>query len=419
MSFVEGSAESDFPIQNLPYGIFKHKNSSETPRVGVAIGDQVLDLSVVQDAGLLSPNLTQLNCFHRTCLNHFMAQGKAVWKQARQEITRLLSVDNPTLKNNKDLRAKALIPQKDVEMLLPAEIGDYTDFYASRHHATNVGIMFRGKENALQPNWLHLPVGYHGRSSSVVVSGTNLHRPKGQMSPPDSNVPRFGPSKVIDYEVEMAWFIGPGNNLGEPLTIENVEDHMFGLVILNDWSARDVQKWEYVPLGPFTGKNWGTSISPWVVTFEALEPFRIKGEEQNPTPLPYLQDSQPANYDITILAGIKTQKATKLQITAKTNYKYLYWSMKQQTVHHTITGCNLRPGDLLGSGTISGEEPETYGCLQEKTWGGKNPFKIEETGEERTYIQDYDTVVMTAYCQGNGYRIGFGEVVGTLLPALP
>jgi len=417
MSFIEVSSESDFPIQNLPYGIFKRKNSNESPRAGVAIGDLVLDLAVIQEAGLFTA-LKNSKCFLKSSLNEFMSMGRSIWKQTRQDLIRLLSKDEPTLRDNHELRNRAFISQNEIEMLLPAEIGDYTDFYASRQHATNVGIMFRGKENALMPNWLHLPVGYHGRASSVVISGTNLHRPKGQTTPPDSNVPRFGPSKVVDYEVEMGWFIGPGNKLGEPLTIENVNDQLFGMVILNDWSARDIQRWEYVPLGPFGAKNWGTTISPWVVTFEALEPFLIKGENQDPTPLPYLQDSSPAFYDITLVAAIKTSKSTHPFITTKTNYKYLYWSMKQQTVHHTITGCNLRTGDLLASGTISGEDSETFGSLLEKTWGGKNSFKIEETGEERTYIQDGDTVIMRAYCQGNGYRIGFGECVGTILPAL-
>jgi len=398
---------------------FKKKNSSEI-HIGVAIGDQILDLSVIEKENLFSSSITQLNCFNRTSLNDFMSKGKIIWKQVRQEIIQLLSINNPILRDNKELREKALISQQDVKMLLPAEIGDYTDFYASRQHATNVGIMFRGKENALMPNWLHLPVGYHGRSSSIVISGTPLRRPKGQITSPDSNIPKHEPSRVVDYEVELAWFIGTGNNLGEPLTMDNVEDHLFGLVLMNDWSARDIQRWEYVPLGPFGAKNWGTSISPWVVPFEAIEEFRINGPNQvDPTPLPYLQNNNPSFYDINLFAGIKTAKATKLHITTKTNFRFMYWSIKQQTVHHTVTGCNLRPGDLLASGTISGEDPETVGSLLEKTWGGKNSFKIDETGEERTYIQDGDTVVITGYAQGNGYRIGFGEVSGTLLPALP
>lgn len=303
-------------------------------------------------------------------------------------------------------------------MELPASIGDYTDFYSSKEHASNIGTMFRGKENALMENWLHLPVGYHGRASSVVIDQTPVRHPSGQRKPPDADNPVFGASVVVDYELEMAFFVGQGNAMGEPIDIKKAEDHIFGMVVMNDWSARDIQKWEYVPLGPFGAKNWATTVSPWVVTLEALEPFRTQGpKQQNPQPLPYLRDESPAAYDINLEVSILPENAKKPQRTCTSNFKYLYWSMKQQLVHHSITGCNLRPGDLLASGTISGEKPEEFGSLLEKTWGGKNSWKIEETGEERTYIKDGDTVIMTGFCQGDGYRVGFGAARGKVLPA--
>jgi len=302
-------------------------------------------------------------------------------------------------------------------MLLPAKIGDYTDFYASKEHATNVGSMWRGKENALMPNWLHLPVGYHGRASSVIISGSSVRRPRGQTKPDEAAPPVFGPCKVLDFELEMAFFVGPGNNLGDSIKIEQAENHIFGLVLLNDWSARDIQKWEYQPLGPFCAKNWATSISPWVVTLEALESFCVPGPEQDPKPLEYLQDKSPGAYDIHLTAAVKSAKMNSHQIISNTNFKYMYWSMKQQLAHHSVTGCNMTTGDLLGSGTISGSSPDSLGSLLEITWGGKNPFVLQETGEERRYLQDGDSVILSGFCQGNGYRIGFGECEGTILPA--
>jgi len=328
-----------------------------------------------------------------------------------------LSKDERILRDNKDLQTKALVHQNDVEMFLPAKIGDYTDFYASKEHATNVGTMWRGKENALMPNWIHLPVGYHGRASSVVVSGTSVRRPRGQTRPDETAPPIFGPCKVLDFELEMAFFVGPGNKMGEPISIMNAEDHIFGLVVMNDWSARDVQKWEYQPLGPFTGKNWATSISPWVVTLEALEPFRVAGPVQDPKPLEYLEDKIIGSYDINLSAALQTKAMKSPQIVSNTNFKFMYWTMKQQLVHHSVTGCNMCTGDLIGSGTISGSTPDSLGSLIEITWGGKNPIVLKETNEERKYIQDGDTVILSAFCQGDGYCVGFGECVGTILPA--
>jgi len=420
-SFISVASDSHFPIQNLPYGIFRRKNNAnDAGRVGVAIGDQILDLAAISDAGLFPQQVARAGgVFHQNTLNSFMALGRPSWIETRHVITKLLSEDNPTLRDNKDLRSKALVPQSEAEMLIPAHIGDYTDFYASREHATNVGTMWRGKENALMPNWLHIPIGYHGRASSVVVSGTPIRRPKGQTRPKEDEPPLYGPSRVVDYELEMAWFIGPGNNLGDPISVEKADDHIFGMVLMNDWSARDIQKWEYQPLGPFTAKNWATTVSPWIVTLEALEPFRVSGPPQEPTPLPYLQDKGPSTFDINLFTYIQTEKSTSPQQLCATNFKYLYWSMKQQTSHHTVSGCNMRPGDLLASGTISGSTPDSLGSLLELTWGGQKPFTIAETGEERKYLQDGDSVIFTGFCQGNGYRIGFGQCVGKILPAHP
>jgi fumarylacetoacetase len=332
-------------------------------------------------------------------------------------LTKLLSKDEPTLRDNASLREKALVLQREVQLLLPVRIGDYTDFYASKEHATNVGTMWRGKDNALMPNWLHIPIGYHGRASSVVVSGTPVRRPRGQTRPDEAQPPQFGPCKVLDFELEVACFVGPGNALGDPIPISRAEDHIFGVVLMNDWSARDIQKWEYQPLGPFCGKNWATTISPWVVTLEALEPFRVQGPHQEPKPLEYLQDSTPSAYDIHLTAAIQSEKMTSPQVISNTNFKYMYWSMKQQLVHHACGGCNMTTGDLLGSGTISGPTEDSYGSLMEITWGGKNPFVLKETGEERKYLQDGDTVVLSGFCQGDGFKIGFGECSGKVLPA--
>jgi len=305
-------------------------------------------------------------------------------------------------------------------MHLPATVGDYTDFYSSREHATNVGTMFRGKDNALMPNWLHLPVGYHGRSSSVVVSGTEFPRPKGQLCA-DEIKPTFGACQLLDFELEMAFFMGPGNQLGHPLTVHEAGDRIFGMVLLNDWSARDIQKWEYVPLGPFTAKNFCTTISPWIVTMEALAPFLCEGPKQTePQILPYLTDTTPSAYDIQLEVALKTAKTGDANFTiCRSNFKYLYWSMKQQLCHHTVTGCNMKPGDLCGSGTISGSTPDSYGSMLELSWRGSKPIPLGETGEVRKFLQDGDTVILKGHCEGHGLRIGFGECVGKVLPMVP
>lgn len=414
-SFVPVKPDSHFPIQNLPYGVFRHKNGG-TPRVGVAIGEMVLDLSVLEKQGLFEKTpVGGDGIFSRPSLNEFMALGRPSWKAVRAVISYLLREDNPTLRDSKALRDLALTPMEAVELLLPVEIGDYTDFYSSKEHATNVGSMFRGKENALMPNWLHLPVAYHGRASSVVISGTDLHRPLGQLKPDDSERPVFGPSRRVDFELETGFFTGPGNKLGEPVPIDEAPQHIFGMVLVNDWSARDIQKWEYRPLGPFLAKNFGTSISPWVVTMEALEPFRTAGPEQEPQPLPYLQSKGDWAYDIVLEVSLQGEKMDHPQRLCRSNFKYMYWNVCQQLAHHTINGCNLRPGDLLASGTISGPDPGSYGSLLELTRAGENSIKFPN-GQERRFIQDGDRLTITGWCEGEEYRIGFGEVTSRILP---
>jgi fumarylacetoacetase len=415
-SFIQVDPSSHFPIQNLPYGVFRPLSGGKA-RIGVAIGDYVLDLSVIEAAGLFKEAGIQTDIFNQPTLNAFMALGSNAWKKVRTQLQFLLSEDAPTLRDDETLRSQALISQKEVELLLPAQIGDYTDFYASKEHATNVGTMFRGKENALMPNWTHLPIGYHGRASSVVVSGTDVRRPKGQMKPPTADAPIFGPSKQLDMELEMGWFIGPGNEQGKPIAITDAEDQIFGLVLVNDWSARDIQAWEYQPLGPFLAKSFATSISPWVVPLEALEPFRVEGPKQDPTPLAYLQKNSASSFNINLEVYLKSQEMETSQKIVSTNFSYLYWSMAQQISHHTITGCNLRSGDLLASGTISGPKKEERGSLLELSWRGTEPIEMNN-GEQRVWLEDGDLLTMTGWCQGDGYRIGFGEVTGRILPAV-
>lgn len=418
-SFIDVHPESDFPIQNIPFGVFR-PSKKDAPRVCTAIGDYVLDLSVLQKEGFFNQEVFKDKpVFSSASLNAFMALGKEARVTARQVISRLLSADVSDLRDNSALRKDCLHPMNEVILDLPVEIGDYTDFYSSREHATNVGTMFRGKDNALQPNWLHLPVGYHGRSSSVVVSGTDLHRPKGQTKADDADSPSFTPCRLMDFELEMGFFLGTGNPLGKRITMQGADEHIWGLALVNDWSARDIQKWEYVPLGPFGAKNFGTSISPWIITPEALEPFRTKGPEQkDPAPLAYLQSKENRDtYDIELEVAIKGENMDEPFTVCRSNFKYLYWSMKQQLVHHSVTGCNMRTGDLLASGTISGPTPDSYGSMLELSWRGSNPIKFPN-GEERKFLKDGDEVIMRGWSQGDGYRIGFGECTGKVLPAL-
>lgn len=420
-SWVEyNQAETHFPIQNLPYGVFS-REGEEKKRIGVAIGEQVLDLSVLLAAGLFASLPDGGEYFGADALNAFMARGRSVWRQARALLTELLldGGANGALRDNAELRAKALVPQASVHMHVPAQIGDYTDFYSSKYHAFNVGVMFRGRDNALQPNWSWLPVGYHGRSSSIVVSGQPIHRPNGQLQPDETKPPVFGPCKLLDFELEMAAFVGgPANAMGQPLTPEQAEESMFGLVVLNDWSARDVQKWEYVPLGPFTAKNFGSTISPWIVTMEALAPFRVPNQKQIPEPMPYLAEKAPMTYDIHLDVTIQSEKMSKPAVVSKSNAKYLYWTFNQQLVHHSVTGCPMRPGDLLGSGTISGPDSKEYGSMLELSWRGSKEVSLGEEGGIRKFLQDGDNVNMIGYAQAENYKIGFGDCEGKILPAV-
>ena len=409
-SFIIVAENSDFPLQNLPYGVFQPQG--EAARVGVAIGTEVLDLAALEAAGLL-PTGAQ-NVFGQTSLNAFIALGRPVWQQVRARLQQLLSADCAELRDNAALRAKAFYPQASVSMLLPIEVPGYTDFYSSKEHAYNVGCMFRDPKNALMQNWSELPVGYNGRASSVVVSGTDLVRPSGQIKLPNEERPVFSACRKLDFELETGFIVGKATALGEPIAIEEAENHIFGMVLLNDWSARDIQQWEYVPLGPFNSKTFGTSISPWVVTLEALEPFRCASPVQEPQPLPYLRENTANNYDIHLQVAIAADGSET--VISNTNFKYMYWSMMQQLTHHTIAGCNVRVGDLMGSGTISGPEKDSRGSLLELTWNTTEPLTLVN-GEQRGFLEDGDTVIMRGHCQKNGLRIGFGEVRGTVLPA--
>lgn len=412
-SFIDVAATSDFPIQNLPYGVFSAKDGL-APRVGVAIGDYVLDLwQLAQDCRF---DLVEPAVFAAPQLNPFMALGPKVWSSTRARISELLRHDYPELRDNEELRRRALVPMADVKLHLPFAVSGYTDFYSSKEHATNVGVMFRGKDNALQPNWLHMPIGYNGRASTVVVSGTPVRRPRGQLKPPAADVPSFGPCKRLDFELEMGVVVGQPSAMGEMLTEQQAEEMIFGFVILNDWSARDIQQWEYVPLGPFQAKVFATSISPWVVTREALEPFRLHGPAQDPTPLPYLQQAQPNNYDMALEVGMRAAQMNAPANICRTNFKYMYWSSVQQLVHHASSGCAMNVGDLLGSGTISGPEKDQRGSLLEISWNGTEPVELAP-GVKRSFLEDGDSLVMRGWCQGDGYRVGFGEVEGTILAA--
>jgi fumarylacetoacetase len=412
-SFIEVDPESDFPIQNLPYGVFSSKDGLAL-RVGVAIGDYVLDLwQLVQECRI---DVVEPVVFAASTLNPFMALGPQVWSRTRARISELLRHDNPELRDNEKLRQRALVPMADVKLHMPIAVAGYTDFYASKEHATNIGIIFRGKDNALQPNWLHMPVGYNGRASTVVVSGTKVKRPRGQLKPPNVEAPSFGPSRRLDFELEIGAIVGQPSAMGEMLSESQAEAMIFGFVLLNDWSARDIQQWEYVPLGPFQGKAFATSISPWIVTREALEPFRVRGPEQSPAPLAYLQQAQPNNYDLELDVDLRTADMTGPMRICRTNFKYMYWSSVQQLMHHASSGCAMNIGDLLGSGTISGPEKHQRGSLMEISWNATEPINLPGSGK-RTFLEDGDSLTLRGWCQGEGYRVGFGEVEGTIVPA--
>jgi len=414
-SFIEVDPSSDFPIQNLPYGVFFTPEQPDL-RVGIAIGDFVLDLAALEAAGLIRFEGTN-GVFAKPSLNAFMALGPKVWSKTRARISELLRHDHPELRDNADLRKRALVPQTFADMHMPIAVQGFTDFYSSKEHATNVGTMFRDKTNPLLPNWLHIPIGYNGRASTVVVSGTPIRRPRGQLKPPAAELPTFGPCKRLDFELEMGVVIGQASAMGEMLTEQQADEMIFGFTLLNDWSARDIQQWEYVPLGPFQAKAFGTSISPWIVTREALEPFRVHGPAQDPVPLPYLQQKAANNYDMQLAVDLRTETMNKPGTICRTNFKHMYWSSVQQLVHHASSGCAMNVGDLLGSGTISGPETTERGSMLELSWNGTEPLALDG-GERRAFLEDGDSLTMRGWCQGDGYRIGFGEVEGTILPSV-
>ena len=418
-SFIDIAADSDFSIHNLPYGIFsetKDAAGNNNRRAGVAIGEQVLDLSVLEAEGLLS--LDGGSYFDQPTLNAFIDSGRDNWTKARTTIQTLLSADNDTLRDNADLQQKSLFKQADVTMHMPVQVPGFTDFYSSKEHATNVGTMFRDPNNALLPNWTEMPVGYNGRASTVIVSGTDVIRPSGQLKPNADERPIFSPCKRLDFELETAFVVGKGNNIGQPIAVDEAADHIFGMVLLNDWSARDIQKWEYVPLGPFNAKTFASEVSPWIVTMDALAPFKTSCPTQEPKPLAYLNEKDSdSSFDITLSVELLPENADEATVVCDTNFKYMYWSMAQQLTHHTITGCKVEVGDMMGSGTISGPTPDSYGSMLEIAWNATKPVTLKG-GETRSFIEDGDTVIMKGYSEKDGIRVGFGEVRGKVLPAL-
>lgn len=413
-SWIDVPKGSDFTIQNLPFGIFIPK-SENSPRVGVALGDKVIDLKELEDYGYLEGLPFELSDFDTRYLNAMMKKGKMGVRALRNRISDLFREDNLELKQNEFHVSQVLYNQSDVDMLLPVKIGDYTDFYSSEQHAYNVGCMFRDPNNALLPNWKHIPVGYHGRASSIISSGTPIHRPKGQQKPNDTDPPVFGPCKLLDFELEMAFITFDGKPLGDSISTTEADDYIFGLALFNDWSARDIQKWEYVPLGPFLAKNFASSMSPWIVTLDALEPFRVSGPEQDPKVLPYLEYEGDKHLDVKLEVFIKPEGRMEQRVT-KSNFKHMYWNMNQQLAHHTINGCNIKRGDVLASGTISGNDESSYGSMLEISWRGTKPIKMLD-GSERKFINDNDTVIMRGYAEKEGVRVGFGEVSTKVLPA--
>lgn len=408
-SWVDVSKNSDFPIQNLPFGIFKTRRLSNT--AGIAIGDFVVNLAYLHHHGFLDGLDLPLGIFTHPRLNNFLAMGKKACGEVRNRLSFLLRHDNEQLRDNQAAREIALIPVSEVEMQMPLIVPNYTDFYSSEQHAFNVGSMFRDPKNALLPNWKHLPVGYHGRASSIVISGTPIHRPKGQLKPNADAPPVFAPTSKLDFELEVAFVSCSETTLGKPVSVSEAADHIFGFVLFNDWSARDIQQWEYVPLGPFLAKNFGSTISPWIVTMDALEPFMTGGPEQEPAVLPYLASQGKKNFDINLEVSIGDT------VISRSNFKNMYWNVYQQLAHHTVNGCNIQVGDLYASGTISGPEAGSYGSMLELTWNGQRPIKLND-GTARKFIEDGDEVTIKGFAEKDGVRIGFGECRGKVLPAI-
>lgn len=411
-SWVQVDENSDFPIQNLPFGVAGYKEKK--PFIAIRIGNFALNLNELSKTELIRDLEIDEAVFAAEKLNPLLSLGKNAVRKIRNRVSELLREGNFHLQQHQALN-QILIPLEELQMHLPVDIGDYTDFYSSEQHAFNVGSMFRDPDNALLPNWKHIPVGYHGRSSSIVLSGTDIIRPKGQTKAKDEALPTFGPCKLLDFELEMAFITFGGKKLGESISTANAEDYIFGMVLFNDWSARDIQTWEYVPLGPFLAKNFASSMSAWIVTLDALEPFKVAGPVQDPKVLPYLEFSGNGHYDINLEVGLIPENGDE-NIISRSNYKYLYWNMKQQLAHHTVNGCNIRAGDMMASGTISGKEPNSFGSMLELSWRGTKPLTLSD-GSQRKFIADKDTVVMRGHASKNGVRIGFGEVRSRILPA--
>ncbi|MEH6658232.1 fumarylacetoacetase [Leeuwenhoekiella marinoflava] len=412
-TWLETPAQTDFPIQNIPFGVFLTRDDIIT--IGTRIGDFAIDLGALHQLGYFEGIPLTDDIFLQDTLNDFIADGRKTWRAVRNRISEIFEESNPDLRDNPDHRDTVIFALDEVEMQLPVQIGDYTDFYSSKEHATNVGAMFRDPENALMPNWLHMPVAYHGRSSSIIPSGIPVHRPQGQKLPNGASQPIFGPSRQLDFELEMAFITTDANELGQPIPADQAEEYIFGLVLFNDWSARDIQRWEYAPLGPFLGKNFASSVSPWIVTLDALEPFRTASPKPEKEVLPYLEFTGKKTFDINLEVSIKPENKEET-VVSKSNFKHLYWNMSQQLAHHTINGCPVNSGDMMGSGTISGPTPKSYGSMLELSWKGSKPVKLKEGGD-RKFIEDKDTVIVRGHCEKTGAaRIGFGEISTKILP---
>jgi len=410
-SWIQYESDSHFPIQNIPFGVFKDDDTKI--HIGTIIGNTIISLSNLEKLGYLKGSAMKRNTFQSDTLNPFLKQKKHVWREIRNRIANIFDINDKTLQNNTTHQASILFGINEVELIMPINIGDYTDFYSSKNHATNVGKMFRDPQNALLPNWLHIPVGYHGRSSSIVISGTNIKRPNGQIINKETNTPYFSPSKLLDFELEVSFITGEGKPLGKTISTDEAEDYIFGLCLFNDWSARDIQKFEYVPLGPFLGKSFASSISPWIITLDALEPFKIDGEDQIPEVCDYLKFSGPKNYNINLEVFLQPENEQPTKISTS-NFKYMYWNMCQQLAHHTINGCNIRAGDLMASGTISGIKETEFGSMLELSWGGTKTIKLNN-GEVRKFLLNNDTIILQGFAQNKNIKIGFGEVKNKII----
>jgi fumarylacetoacetase len=412
-TWVELPDNTDFPIQNIPFGMIKKSDGSIV--AASRIGDFAIDLNALQSLNYFDDLQLEEGLFNRGNLNDFIREGRLLPRKVRNRIAEIFDLKNQELASNEEHKSQILLSIEEVEPNLPVHIGDYTDFYSSKEHATNVGTMFRDPNNALLPNWLHIPVGYHGRSSSIIPSGQPIIRPKGQTRPNDEQPPVFGPTKLLDFELEMAFITCEGKPMGDSISTEEAENYIFGMVLFNDWSARDIQKWEYVPLGPFLAKNFASSISPWIVTLDALEPYKTATPVQDPEPLPYLHFAGDKSFDIELEVAIQPEDNYETTV-CRSNHKHLYWNISQQLAHHTVNGCNVRAGDMMASGTISGSDEKSFGSMLEITWRGTKPVKMSD-GSERKFINDGDTVIMRGHSEKNGVRIGFGEVRTKVLPA--